>query len=86
MEFYWGLTKIVVRIWLCYLCNCYYIFRRFRYDDGSDESNFEAFDDESPLLANDKNLLVAPSGIKNPGVTVTQTSELGDFDNRRFFR
>ena len=54
-------------------------------EDGSDESNFEAFDDESPLMVtNDENLYA--DGIKNAGVKISQTSEVGEFDNRRFFR
>ena len=43
-------------------------------DDGSDESNFEAFDDESPFM-NDG----------NAGIKVSQTSEF-EFDNRRILR
>ena len=56
-------------------------------DDGSDESNFEAFDDESPLMVNNgEKLHVTSDGIKYSGDKVSHTSEVGEFDNRRFFR
>ena len=63
------------------------IFCLCRYDDESDESNFEAFDDESPLLeeGGEKHFTVSDTdqiGSRRG----TGTSELRDFDNRRFFR
>ena len=56
-------------------------------DVDSDESNFEAFDDESPLILNDHYNLQLKSGTnKHSSVKISQTPELGEFDNRRFFR
>ena len=66
--------------WKTIFCIC-------RYDDESDESNFEAFDDESPLLEEGGERHFTVSDSDHIGSRKgTGTSELRDFDNRRFFR
>ena len=63
------------------------IFIIFFSHEDSDESNFEAFDDECPLLIHSNDDLEASSSkIQNSGLNVPNDSELNDFDNRRFFR
>ena len=75
----WPSSKCHVS-WQTIFCLC-------RYDDESDESNFEAFDDESPLLQEGGEKHFSVSGTDQIGSRKgTGTSELGDFDNRRFFR
>ena len=71
-----------------YNCSRFYLMPDYNYvysyDEDSDESNFEAFDDECPLLTNsNENMGASPGNAQSFNL---KTSELNDFDNRRFFR